>query len=194
MSDEPTEFRRLMKRVRTGCPEAARELFERYGGHVRRVVRRKLHQRLRPQFDSTDFTQAVWASFFATPADEFAFDTPDALVAFLAGMAYHKVTDAYRRRMRSAKCDARREVALPKDGLRGEGNLRDPRQQTPSQVAIANETWDRLLERQPSHYRLALELLRRGHTQAEAAARVGLDPRQIRRLLEKLNRDSCPHE
>jgi RNA polymerase sigma factor (sigma-70 family) len=194
MTDEATDFRRLMDRVRTGCPDAARELFDKYGGHVRRVVRRRLHQRLRPQFDSTDFTQAVWASFFATPAERFAFDTPDALVAFLAGMAVHKVTDAYRRRVRTAKCNARREEPMPTDGVGGADAPRDRRQPTASQVAVANEEWERLLEGQPAHYRLALELLRRGFTQAETAARLGMDPKQIRRLLQRLNRDRVSHE
>ena len=68
------------------------------------------------------------------------------------------------------------------------------RNATPSQVAVANEEWERLLEGQPAHYRLALELLRRGHTHAETAARLGLNPKQIQRLVQKLNRDPGSHE
>jgi RNA polymerase sigma factor (sigma-70 family) len=194
MSDDTTEFSRLMERVRNGCPEAARALFERYGGHVRRVVRRKLHQRLRPQFDSTDFTQAVWASFFATPAERFAFDTADALISFLAAMAFNKVAEAYRNRVRAAKRDTRREQPLVTAEGDSADSPRDPRQPTPSQVAVANEEWERLIRGQPAQYRLALELLRRGHTHAEAAARVGLNPKAIQRLLQKLNHHPAHHE
>ena len=188
MTDQPTEFDCLMERVRNGCAEAARELFEQYGGYVRTVVRRKLHQQLRSQFDSNDFTQAVWASFFTTPTGEFAFATPEELVRFLSGMACNKVTLAYRRRLQTAKRNAHREEPLPANEDDGAGLPRDPRQPTPSQVAVANEEWERLLEGQPSHYQLVLKLLRRGHTQAETAARLGMSPRQIQRIVEKLNR------
>jgi RNA polymerase sigma factor (sigma-70 family) len=183
-----------MERVRGGNPEAARELFDEYGGHVRRIVRRKLDMRLRTQFDSTDFTQAVWASFFATPADHFAFATPNALVAFLAGMAFNKVAEAYRNRVHAAKRDIMREQPLPTNETGESVGPSDPRQATPSQEAVANEQWERLLEGQPSHYRLALEMLRRGHTHAETAARLGLNPKQIQRLLQKLHRDPVDHE
>jgi RNA polymerase sigma factor (sigma-70 family) len=194
MNDESTDFSRLMERVRAGCSDAARELFDRYGGHVRRVVRRKLHQRLRPQFDSTDFTQAVWASFFATPQERFAFDTPDALVAFLAGMAFNKVAEAYRNRVQAAKRDLRREQPLTGGTDDDALGPHDPRQPRPSQVAVANEAWERLQEGLPATYRLALELLRRGHTQTEAAARVGLNPKTLQRLLQKLRRESLHHD
>ncbi len=189
MTEQPSEFDLLMERVRAGSAEAARELLDRYGGHVRRVVRRKLHQRLRTQFDSTDFTQAVWASFFAAPAGDQSFDSPDALVAFLAGMAFNKVAEAYRSRVRAAKRCVYREEPLATEGVSESVGHRDLRQPSPSQVAVANEHWERLLQGLPAQYRLALELLRRGHTHAEVAARLGLNPKQIQRLLHKLNQE-----
>ena len=71
------EFALLMQSVREGSQEAARTLFERYGPHIRRVVRRKLHQKLRPQFDSVDFVQDVWASFFAQQGRQASFESRD---------------------------------------------------------------------------------------------------------------------
>jgi len=192
--DSLQEFNKLMEQVRGGSDEAARALFERYGGHVRRVVRRRLDQRLRGQYDSDDFTQAVWASFFATPVTTIDFTNPDDLVSFLASMAYNKVAEAYRRRIGAAKRDCRRERPLQQDHDEKSIAPRDPRQATPSQEAIANEHWEQLIADQPAHYRLALELLRRGHTHAETAARLGMNPKSIQRLLEKLNRGSPRHE
>src|SRR5262245_7651335 len=93
------EFEALMHRVRAGSPGAADELFERYGNSVRRVVRRWLHQPLRRHYDSTDFEQSVWASFFQGPADHGIFPTPEDLVAFLSRIAYNKVVDATRKRL-----------------------------------------------------------------------------------------------
>ena len=188
MNDAPKDFGRLMERVRTGCPEAARELFDEFGGHVRRIVRRKLDPRLRPQFDSTDFTQAVWASFFATPREQFAFDTPDALIGFLVGMASNKVAEAYRNRMRTAKRDPRREQALAAMKGHEASGPQDPGQPTPSKVAVANEEWELLQKDLSERYRLALDLLRCGHTHTEAAAKVGMNPKTLQRLLRRLRR------
>jgi RNA polymerase sigma factor (sigma-70 family) len=180
------EFRRLMERVRAGCPDAAREMYDRYSEHIRRVVRRRLHQRLRTQYDSIDFTHDVWASFFRTPREEFQFDDPKLLVKYLAQVAYNKVADEHRRRFRQ-KNDIRRERRLDGGG-RHECQTMDPpgRGPTPSQAAIANERWERLLDGQPDAYRVVLEMLRLGHNHTEIAARTGLHPKMIQRLLHKM--------
>jgi RNA polymerase sigma-70 factor (ECF subfamily) len=184
MSDSPTEFERLMARVRAGDPRAAQEVYDRYSDHVRRVVRRRLHQLLRTQYDSVDFLQAVWASFFLVPPKRYAFTTPDELIAFLSQVAYHKVADVYRRRFQTDKQDIHRERRLGGDDSRcvdlpGRGP-------SPSQLAIAHEHWERLLQGQPPQNRRVLEMLRQGHTHREIAEQLDLHPKVIQRLLRKL--------
>jgi RNA polymerase sigma factor (sigma-70 family) len=189
MSEAPTPFQELMARVRTGSPEAARELFDRYGEHVRRVVRRKLHQRLRSQYDSLDFQQAVWASFFTGAPVQHLFATPEELMAFLARMAYNKVVDAFRKGLQTARSDLARTKSLEQpgpDALPLAGTLAAA-QPTPSQMAIANERWEQLLQDKPPQHRRILELLRRGYTHKEIAALAGLHPKVIQRMLRKLN-------
>ncbi len=61
--DSQDSYRDLMYRVQEGSEDAAWELVQRYGGYVRRAVRRVLDRRLRPKFDSLDFVQLVWQSF-----------------------------------------------------------------------------------------------------------------------------------
>src|SRR5438105_7785266 len=92
------EFEALMAKVRAGSNDAARELVNRFGPQIRRVVHRRLNARLRARYDSLDFMQAMWASFFAGEVDSNRLDTPEKLVSFLSGVARHKVVDAYRRR------------------------------------------------------------------------------------------------
>jgi RNA polymerase sigma factor (sigma-70 family) len=188
MADAPNEFGLLMERVRAGCPDATAEVFHRYSPHIRRIARRRLHQRLRAQFDSQDFAQAVWASFFLTPADRYTFETPDQLMGFLARLTCHKVVEAARQRLGTRKYDAAREVPLAQLAHLDRDHEYVPagRDPTPSQVAIANERWERLLSGQPPHARRALELLRDGMTQREVAARVGLSCRSVKRLLDRL--------
>ena len=64
LNDHPDNFVALMRRVREGSEAAAWELVDKYGGHLRRAVRRVLNPMLRSKFDSLDFVQLVWDSFF----------------------------------------------------------------------------------------------------------------------------------
>jgi RNA polymerase sigma factor (sigma-70 family) len=176
------EFAALMERARHGSPEAAREVFDRYSPHIARVVRRTLHQRLRAAYDSDDFLQAVWASFFTMGPQDYTFESPEALVAFLSQVAYNKVVEVFRHRVQTQKRDVAREVPL--DDLSREQPVRQP---TPSQEAIANEAWQQLLDGLPPQGRRALELLRQGHTHQEVARLVRLHPKMIQRILHRLN-------
>lgn len=136
------DFRRLMERVRAGCPDAAKEVCSRYGGHIRVTVRRRLHQRMRRRYDSLDFLQDVWVSFFSGPLDEYDFNDPQLLIKYLSDLAFRKVTDEYRRSFRSKKHDVSREQSLEATGREGGKPLDPPvRGPTPSQVAMANERW-----------------------------------------------------
>src|SRR5262249_40177836 len=145
MTESHEAFTRLMERMRAGCPEAARELFDRYGAHVLLVVRRKLHQRLRTQYDSLDFTQAVWASFFAVPPQRYTFDGPDELLGFLSQLASNKVIEVFRARFRTNKHNLNREVPIRDDDA-VQAPEPSARQPTPSQVAMAKERWEQLVD------------------------------------------------
>src|SRR5262245_18595104 len=98
-----SNFAALLERLRAGSEDAARELCERFGPHLRRVIRRGLDARLLQQFDSTDLTQAVWASFLAEAAREQPFADPDTFRAYLNRMAIHKVVDLFRRHLLAQK-------------------------------------------------------------------------------------------
>src|SRR5690606_34816605 len=58
-------FSDLLKRVRGGDPEAAREIVANYTSAIRVAIRTRLSDRaLRRQFDSMDVCQSVFGSFF----------------------------------------------------------------------------------------------------------------------------------
>ena len=65
MSSDSSDFRQLMQQVDDGSNEAAQELLKRYGKYVLRAIRAHLHRDMRTEFDSEDFRQMVWKSFFA---------------------------------------------------------------------------------------------------------------------------------
>ncbi|HZY85321.1 MAG TPA: sigma-70 family RNA polymerase sigma factor [Gemmataceae bacterium] len=185
MSDLQAEFAQLMQRVRAGDPRAAQEVFDRYSEPIRRVVRRYLHQRLRTQYDSIDILQTVWASFFQVPPEQYTFATPEDLIGFLSQMAHNKAVDVFRRRLQTDKNNLNRQVSFDEPAADLDRTL-PVRQPTPSQLAIAEEHWERIIKGQPPRVRQVLEMLRMGHTQREAADRFGLHPKTIKRLLEKL--------
>jgi RNA polymerase sigma factor (sigma-70 family) len=181
------EFGQLMARVREGCPEATRELVERYGSALRRLVRRRLHPGLRPVYDSLDFFQDVWASFFQV-APVRTFRCSDDLVAYLAEIAFHKVTDTYRQRLGTEKRNGGRVETLPLPTEEDRNNELPARQPTPSQVAVANECWEDMLRGLPPQHQRMLELLREGYTHEEIAQNLGIYTKVIQRLLQKLEK------
>jgi RNA polymerase sigma-70 factor (ECF subfamily) len=182
MSEAQNEFEKLMQRVRDGDAEAGRELFERYGKAIQMVVRHRLDRRLRSQFDSLDFAQDAWASFFDTPAENHTFQTSEELVAFLTRVVRHKLIDAYRQRFHTARRDA---GPVPDEPL--DLSEQPARQPTPSQVAIAEEEWDRLLHNKPPKVRRALEMLRAGHSRQEIAESLGINAKRIQRLIQRMD-------
>jgi RNA polymerase sigma-70 factor (ECF subfamily) len=193
MHDSHEDFEELMRRVRQGCPGAAREVYDRYNPHVQRIVRRYLARRLRKQYDSLDFLQEVWTSFFMTPADRYTFDRPADLINFLGRVATNKVVEAYRQRVQTAKHDIARELpiarlpaddgTIQKSAVAAEPPGREP---TPSQLTIAEERWELMLRGQPPRSRRVLELLRQGHTYREVSEQTGIHHKVIQRLVRKL--------
>jgi RNA polymerase sigma factor (sigma-70 family) len=188
MQSGTADFELLMQRVRSGCQEAAREVYERYNDQVRRVVRRYLDHRLRKIYDSDDFAQSVWASFFHTPADRYTFHSPQALVRFLSRVASNKVIETNRKRMQTARHGIRREDSL-ETPLQGElklGEVVPGPDPTPSQCVIADEKWEHLLRGLSDVNRRILELLRNGFTYVEIAAALEVNPKKIQRLIQYL--------
>lgn len=187
MSSTENEFELLMERVRLGDPEAGREIFERYGKAIQMVVRYRMDHRLRSQFDSIDFAQDVWASFFRIPAGDYAFQTPEELMAFLTRVVQFKMIDAYRQRCQYSKKDGRKF-------RRSQSNVEEQpaRQPTPSHVVSIEEEWLRLLKNKPPKIQRALEMLRDGYSRREIAEHLGLHPKKIQRLIKRLNDRRSP--
>lgn len=184
MSEGPEEFAALMRGVREGSEEAAKQLVDRYGPRILWVVRKRLPPKLRSKFDSVDFQQDVWASFFAEQSGK-TFDKPEALAAFLAKMARNKVLMAVRQRRQLQKYNVDREQSLDGSAAFAAHGVAGPGP-TPSQLAVAQEKWDQLLKDHPPRYQRILMLLRLGHTQVQISQELGVSERMVRRVIRKL--------
>lgn len=184
-SHDGSELRMFLARIRAGDEEAARELLSRYEPQVRLVVRRQLPRILRPQFDSLDFVQSVWGSFFrrmrgASPELE----DPRNLMLFLARAAKNKLIDEYRRAM-SQKQDKRLEESLwegdrPRDLVGGDDG--------PSEIAEAREALERLHGLVPEARQSILGLKTEGFSNQEIGQRLGLSERTVRRVIADLRK------
>jgi RNA polymerase sigma factor (sigma-70 family) len=180
-------FRDLLRRVREGSEDAAWDLVNQYGEAIRRAVRRVLNERLRSKFDSLDFVQLVWNSFFRARGNLDQFDRPEKLAAYLVAMARNKVGMEFRRRLMTQKYGVQHERSLEQLQASGCPDL-SGRQPTPVDVAIAREQWDRLLRDQPQHYRQIIQLRLQGHTFQSIADTVHVDECTVRRFLKRLLR------
>jgi RNA polymerase sigma-70 factor (ECF subfamily) len=184
--DEESDISGFLARIQAGDEAAARELLARYEAEVRLVVRRQLPRLLRSRFDSLDFLQSVWGSFFRRvrtgPAE---FEDSRHLVAFLARAAKNKVIDQYRRAA-SRKQDMHREVPLWSDGARP-WEL-PARIDTPSEVAEAREVFGRLRDLLPEDRHAILELKAGGLSSRDVGERLGISERTVQRVLEDLRR------
>jgi RNA polymerase sigma-70 factor (ECF subfamily) len=185
---EESDLPGFLARIQAGDEGAARELLARYEAEVRLVVRRQLPRLLRSRFDSLDFLQSVWGSFFRRvrnsggPAE---FEDSRHLVAFLARAAKNKVIDEYRRAA-SRKQDMHREEPLWTDGNRPKDL--PARIDSPSEVAQAHEVFGRLRDSLPKERRSILELKAEGLSSKDIGERLGISERTVQRVLEDLRR------
>jgi len=173
----------LFARARAGDQAAWFELVETCSPKLRRIIRRRLDPPMRSLYDSTDFANDVFKSL-AAKSDRFDFPTFEALLAHLAKAAEQKVVDEYRRQ-HAQKRDIGLNRRLGDDEL-GPTDLPSA-EPTPSQVAVANETHDQLLEGQPDRMRMVIELKRLGYTNDEIADRTGLPIHKVQRIFRGLN-------
>ena len=182
------DIQSLLIRIQAGDEDAARELLLGYEAEVRLVVRRQLPRLLRSRFDSLDFLQSVWGSFFhriRSGPDLTEFQDGRHLVAFLARAAKNKVIDEYRRAA-SQKQDMRREEPIWSD--RDHGRDLTAAGDTPSELAVANEALDKLRDLMPEARKVILDLKAQGLSSKDIGDQLGISERTVQRAIEDLRK------
>jgi RNA polymerase sigma-70 factor (ECF subfamily) len=157
---------------------AAEQAFRAYEPLLRSVVRRQFGPRLRAKFDSVDVVQSVWADLLAGfRRGAWSFAHSDQLKAFLVNATRHRFIDLARRH--------RAALTHEEPGTPLEDRVCDA-EPRPSEVAQAEDLWQRLLEQCPPAHHELLHLKRQGLSVPEIAARTGLHEDSIRRILRQL--------
>jgi RNA polymerase sigma factor (sigma-70 family) len=183
---EDDDFTDLMARAKAGDSAAIREFLSRFEHEVRMMVRARLPKKLRTQFDSLDFVQAVWESFFSDrPLDSPDFERVEHLRGFLAGVVRNKVFEQHRRLTKTEKYKISREERLYV--RRGDRDV--PRDvvapgPSPSQVAQASDRMAQLTAGRSPREVDVISLRRQGLTFDEIANQTGIHERTVRRIID----------
>lgn len=188
MPDQGKSLSQLLERAWKDSDGSAREVVERYAPYILRAVRRRLDKKLRSKFDSVDFVQAVWASFFAMPPDRVQFKRHQELVNFLMGLARNKVVDVVRQRLETQKYDIKREEPLF-DSSPMEARDVPTQGPTASQVAIAKEEWQRAENPGTPREERIVNWIKRGQSLEEIAKEIGVSVKTIRRVLDRMKQN-----
>lgn len=183
MDDEKAEFRAALEAVRSGSRDAIQNFTEEYGPHIQRIARRNLDSRIQSKFDSLDFVQMVWVSFFRDPRQIRSFRRPADLRRYLGKLVRNKVCDEHRRRIISAKHNVTHEYSL-----QASDEPTNSLDLTPSQVAIVREEWQRIIEGEPPRNQNIARLRLGGSTLAEISRELGINERTVRRVIDRLLR------
>lgn len=189
-SSDAIELRRLIEEVRQGSEDAIREFVETFGPDLLIAVRGRMKFSLRRHFESADFMQDIWASVFARPEFFNREITRDELIRYLSMIARRKVSRGARNINRAVRSPKRAGAKLERLEM-GKGYdertpaPRDRRQPTPSQIAVANETWERLIKDASPNQQKVLALRLEGHGVVEVSKQLGVSKRTVERLLNR---------
>jgi RNA polymerase sigma-70 factor (ECF subfamily) len=192
-AQEPSTFEELLNRIRAGSEEAVWELLERYSRNVLRLVRKKLPPELRPKLDSIDIVQSVWKSFLRGRASAEDARTMEGFLAYLVGIAKHKIGETHRHYLRSQASNIRREVAfdpLAEAAALGRGTPEPPpanrRFDPAEELAEVRENWTRAMHKVGAPSRQVVQLRLEGFTLDEIADRLAISKSTVRRILRSI--------
>lgn len=174
-------FQDLVRRVRAGDEEAARELVRRYEPAIRRAARfRLVDNRLARMFDSMDICQSVFGSFFLrVAAGQYDLDQPEQLLKLLVAMARNKVA-LQARAQRRGRRDYRR--------VHGDGVEQMQIAQagpTPSLQVAGKELLEKAEQLLSPEERQLVALRQEGLPWDAIAEKIGDSPEALRKRLDR---------
>jgi RNA polymerase sigma-70 factor (ECF subfamily) len=203
MLDDPSETRRLLRRVQAGQAEARGDLLWQHREGLTRMVAVRLHPRLQGRVDPADVVQDVYLEA-AAHLDGYLANPVMPFFLWLRSVALHKLLSLHRRHLGTEMRDATREVPLwhgdpPATASASRAEALIDRGPQPGEAAMLAEWKDQLheaLDRLSAGDRRVLRLRHFEQlTSAEVAAVLGIRERaaskRYLRALERLRAALC---
>jgi RNA polymerase sigma-70 factor (ECF subfamily) len=180
-ADTALSDRSLLRRFRSGQPDAATELYLRYAARLRALADGQTAPDLAPRLDPDDIVQSVFRKFFRRVAKG-QYDVPEGedLWKLFMIIALHKIRSAAAFH-RAAKRDVRATATNLADAST------DPHFAAPDDLALATLRMviDELLTALPPSMRTIVELRVEGHEVEEIARRTQRSLRSVERALHE---------
>ena len=181
----------LVALAKEGDESALNQLCSIYGERVRRIIRLRLDQKLRPKLDSVDVVQDALILALGGLKD-FNYRNEGDFLRWLSRIAENKLRDILDK-FHADKRDVHKEIPFKKEGRSAEGGsigAAGPiRTTTPSVIACRKEALDKLeqaLDKLKPEYKQIVVLKRiEGLSHAEIAERLGKNTGAVRMLLAR---------
>lgn len=181
----------LVALAKEGNESALNQLCSVYGERVRRIIRLRLDQKLRPKLDSVDVVQDVLILALGGLKD-FTYRNEGDFLRWLSRIAENKLRDILDK-FHADKRDIHKKIPFRKEGRSTEGGFVGPAEPigttTPSVIMRKKEALDRLekaLDELKPEYKEVVVLKRiEGLSHAEIAERLGKNAGAVRMLLAR---------
>jgi RNA polymerase sigma-70 factor (ECF subfamily) len=116
MDTDPPDDGDLLRAAAAGDEAAARDLFSRYRGRLKRMVRLRLSRRLQGRVDDSDVLQEAYLDV-SRRLPEYAADPKIPFFVWVRHLTGLKLAEVHRRHLGAQARDADREVSLHRGGL-----------------------------------------------------------------------------
>lgn len=181
----------LVALAKEGNESALNQLCSVYSERVRRIIRLRLDQKLRPKLDSVDVVQDALILALGGLKD-FTYRNEGDFLRWLSRIAENKLRDILDK-FHADKRDIRKEIPFRKEGGSTEGGFVGPAEPisttTPSVIMRKKEALDRLEkaldELKPEHKEVIVLKRIEGLSHAEIADRLGKNAGAVRMLLAR---------
>jgi RNA polymerase sigma-70 factor (ECF subfamily) len=181
-------FDELLRRLRAGDEDAAREVFQRFARRLIGLARQRLDRLVRTKVEAEDVVQSALKSFFVGYAGgEFELGDWNSLLGLLVVITLRKCAREAKR-FRGPHHDVRREVELPADGEEVADWEVFAHEPTPAEAAMLADTVEQLLRDLEPRARGVLELRMQGYTVPEISAQAGLTEHTVEGVLRKVRK------
>lgn len=172
----------LLDRLRHGDETAVEEIFRIYEPYLRLVAQRHLTTAMRAKLDSLDIIQSVWLQLLQDfRKGGWCFTDAGHLKAYLTKVTRNRLIDRFRHHRAALEL----EEHLPDSD---EERLPPTTHPRPSQAAQAQELWLQIHALCSPGQIEIVQLRQQGLKVDEIAARTGLHPSSVRRILYDLAR------